>query len=421
MAHLHVDSLGGASGDMILAALLDLGAPRDEIERILNRLGVGPFRLETREVLDHGIRGRRLTVVPPAERRNGLTAWVHSLSAIVGASSPSHARSQHRGLPEIERLIQNAALPEAVAADAITIFRELANVEARLHGVTPDRVHFHEVGALDALADIVGACAARYLLGASSVTVGPLPVGEGSVTCAHGVLPVPAPAAAELLRNMPTVPFDEPGETVTPTGAAILSVWRSGDRRPAGRWTRIGHGLGQKRWKTRPNLLRLFLMDTIASAAEEATAEHDCCLVIECHLDDQTPEEVGALSLRLLEAGALDVAVSPIFMKKQRPGVRLTVLARPEQADRFRDLLFRESSTFGVRERLETRLVLPRRFETVTTPYGPVRVKIGQWKGRVVSASPEFDDCDALARRAGVPLKEIMAAAVSAWRSRVSS
>jgi len=418
MAHLHFDSFGGASGDMILASLLDLGISKNAIEETLTGLGLGPFRIEVHEETDHGIRGLRIDIIPPDERPDLLSSLVRAAGSLFSSRSPAKMPSPHRGWHEIEKLIRNADLPARVREDSLRVFQRLAEVEAHIHGTRPEKVHFHEVGALDAIADIVGATLARYLLNVERVTVGPLPVGHGVVASAHGPLPLPAPATAEILRNMPTVPFEETGETVTPTGAALLSVWKTSDTRPAGRWIRIGHGLGQRRWKTRPNLLRAFLMETDLNGACENGDSADVCLVLDCQIDDQTPEQLGALSGRLLAAGALDVFMTPVFMKKQRPGVRLTVLARPEEGERFRDLLFRESTTLGIRERLEVRSVLPRRIETVTTPYGDVRIKLGFWKGEIVNASPEFADCEALARKSGVPVKEIMAAALTIYRTR---
>ncbi len=418
MVHLHFDSFGGASGDMILASLLDLGVSKTAIEEMLVRLGLGPFLIEPKEETDHGIRGVRVHITPPKESSGLLSSLFHSTTALFSKSCPAAGHSPHRRLEDIASQILHADLPDSVRQESLRVFQRLAEAEARVHGVTPEKVHFHEVGALDAIADIVGVHVAKHLLHVQGVTVGPLPISYGTVQSAHGPLPLPAPATAELLKGMQTIPFDESGETVTPTGAALLSTWTSGSTRPAGRWLRIGHGLGRRQWRNRPNLLRAFLLDPDGEPIPDHAFVNDCCLVLECNLDDQTPEQIGALTGRLLDTGALDWFITPVYMKKQRPGVLLTVLVRPEKADRFRDLLFRESTTLGIRERLELRSILPRRVETVITPYGEVRVKLAFWKGELINASPEFSDCDALARKAGIPVKEVMAAAMSAFRTR---
>ena len=305
-------------------------------------------------------------------------------------------------------MLEGSRLLPAVRAGSLAVFRRLADAEARVHGTTPQRIYFHEVGAVDALVDIVGACLAREWLGADSVSVGPLPLGSGTVSCAHGLLPVPAPAVAELLRGLPVQADDEPFELVTPTGAAILSAWRTAGGIPDGsRLAGIGYGLGQRRLHHRPNLLRALLFEK----AESDGGLHDACLALECNLDDQTPELTGALAARLLEAGALDAFLTPIQMKKQRPAALLTVLCRPDRREAMLDVIFRESTTFGVRESLAQRTILERRHKTVETPFGPVRVKIGRWRGADVTASPEFEDCAQAAARAGVPVRRVIEAA----------
>jgi hypothetical protein len=278
-----------------------------------------------------------------------------------------------------------------------------------------ESVHFHEVGAVDAMVDIVGSCLALVQLGVERVSVGALPLGRGTVKCAHGLYPCPAPATAELLKGHTVEETEEEGELVTPTGAALLTTWHDPSP-PAGpaRMVKAGYGFGRRTLKSRPNLLRVLLFESSASP-------EDCsyrCLVLACHLDDATGEQIGVLLTRLMDAGALDAVAAPIYMKKQRPGIHLTVLCRPEDRARMVDLLFRESGTLGVREELSRRTVLPRRGETVSTPYGPVRIKVGLWGGREVTLAPEMDDCVARSEEHGVSARAVYEAAAAAAHGR---
>ena len=292
MRHLHFDSIGGASGDMILAALLDLGVSREDLQRQLAGLPIGPFKIEAAAISDRGLHGTRVNV------------HVASHEHIHGGADHSHAPAHppHRGLREIRDLIEGSQLSASVKANSLRVFQRLAEAEAQVHGTTPDQVHFHEVGAVDAIIDIVGACLGLEMLGVMGVSVGPLPLGHGAVECAHGVLPVPAPATVELLKGFPVAPADEPFELVTPTGAALLTTFKTLETFPSGsRILKIGQAFGHRTLKGRPNLLRAMLMEISADSVQDA------CLVLECNLDDLTPELTGALQNRLLNAGALDV------------------------------------------------------------------------------------------------------------------
>ncbi len=387
MNHLHFDSIGGASGDMILAALIDLGAPRVALQRRLAGLKIGRFEIRTTPAGDHGLHGLRVEVHNRHDKH-----------------------PPHRRLPDILALINRSRLPPRVKEQSRRVFRRLAEAEARVHRTTPGRIHFHEVGAVDAIVDIVGSCLALELLSVDAVSVSPLPLGYGTVKSAHGILPVPAPATVELLKGMQVVPADEPFELVTPTGAALLGAWATpGSVPPAdGRLVRAGHGFGRHPLTSRPNVLRALLMES----APKSSA--DTCLVLECNLDDTVPELLGNLLSGLLEAGALDVFLTPVQMKKQRPGTLVTVLCRPGDRERLLDLIFGESTTFGVREYPVRRTILPRRMEAVATPHGKVRVKLGEWKGRIVTRAPEHEDCVRLAHRAGVPVRAVYEAALAA-------
>ena len=403
MKELRFESVGGSSGDMILGALVDLGIDPAVLEKELNQLEVGEFFLRVEQVVRDGLRGTLCRVEIPHH---------HHGHAHVHAHGVEHTHAPHRGLREIEAIIQASNLPPAVQADSLNVFRRIGEVEARLHGVTVEEIHFHEIGAVDSIVDIVGCCLARHLLGVDAVEVGPLPQGCGTIRCAHGVFPNPAPATVDLLKGLAVEQTDEPHELVTPTGAGLLSVWRQASAAPTGGMVlAAGYGFGQRKLDHRPNVLRAVLLE----AGEEVAA--GACRVMECNLDDTSPELVGALTERLLAAGALDVFTTPVFMKKQRPGVLLTVLTEPAHHARLLDLIFQESTTFGVREYPVQRTVLARRHVEVETPAGLVRIKIGTWQGRDVTWAPEFEDCRARAQEYGRPVREVYELARQAAQS----
>ncbi len=392
MRILQFDSTGGASGDMTLAALFDLGVSPDLVRAELAKLDVGEYRIEVQPADQNGMHGTRVDVHTEEHDHD------------------HHGHHAHRAFSDIRRMIESSGLAGGAKGRALSVFQRLAEAEALVHRTAVDEVRFHEVGAVDSIVDIVGACVALESLGVAGVAVGPLPAGYGTAHSAHGVLPIPAPATVELLKGMPVVQTDEPFELVTPTGAALLSTWKTLDAPPPGsRMLAVGYGFGRRKLNSRPNLLRACLLD-----APEAAAEGAGCLVMECNIDDMAPELVGALVPRLLDAGALDAFVTPVQMKKQRPGVLLTVLCRPGSRALVLDVLFAESTTFGVREYDVRRTELDRRHVAVATPYGSVRVKIGSRGGRDVTRSPEYEDCRALADQQGVPLRAVYEAAAAA-------
>jgi hypothetical protein len=397
MKVLQLDSVGGASGDLILGALVELGVDPAWLERELRTLQVGDFHIVAKAFSSHGLNGTQVTVdIHEPHRRHG-------------AEHGHHAHAHGRTLPDVEALIQHSGLPEAVKAMGARVFGRLADAEARVHRKDRKDIHFHEVGAVDSIVDILGCCLGLHALGVEAVCVGPLPQGRGTVRCAHGVYPNPAPATIELLKGFAIAQTEEPFELVTPTGAALLAEWRNLETPPIGvRVLKAGHSFGHHRLEDRPNLLRAVLLETADAPGE------DICLVLECNIDDATPEVIGALTGRLLEGGALDAFTTPVQMKKQRPGTLLTVLARPVDRDRLVDMIFRESTTFGIREHVTRRSVLERRMVTVETEFGAVRMKIGRWKGEDVTSSPEFEDCHRLANERGVPVRRVYDAAVQA-------
>lgn len=382
---LHFESIGGASGDMILGALVGLGVSVEELGKELESLNIDPFKIVVDDVVEQGMSGVR---------------------AAVKVDEKAH---DHHGrhLSTILELIEKSALPGVVKKQSSGVFLRIGEAEAAVHGVDIEEIHFHEVGAMDSIVDIVGCCLALHKLGVDEVSIRSLPQGHGTIECAHGTYPNPAPATLRLLENFPIEDVDELFELVTPTGAALLSSWRTAETPPSGsRVVKSVYSFGHWKLTSRPNLLRA----TLYEAVEDEAADE--VLVLECNLDDTTPELVGCLFDQLLEAGALDVFTTPVLMKKQRQGILLTVLCLPPERQQMLDLIFRESTTFGVREHLSKRTVLERNFKTVQTPFGEVRIKIGKRNGEVVIASPEIEDCRKLAQDKGVAVREVYLSAI---------
>ncbi len=382
----HFDCFSGLSGDMVLGAVIDAGVDPAAIRAALDSLGL-PITLEVETVKKCGLRATKATVVAPDEE-------------------------EYRFLPDIEAILARGALTDRQRTLALAIFKRLAVAEAAVHGMPVERVHFHEVGALDSIADIVGAAVGLDLLGVEAFTSRSVPPGSGTVKCAHGIMPVPAPATAELLKGVPLAASAVTGELTTPTGAAILTTVVS-------RWVetptmtveKIGLGSGTKDFDDQPNVLRL-LVGTAEKAQGRPSLgfDTDTVVVLETNLDDATPETVGYCFDRLLAAGALDVYGVPVVMKKNRPGVLLGVIATPESADALEVILFRETATFGVRRHTAGRHKLQREAATADTPWGPVRAKRGWSAGGFEVLTPEYDDCARVARDHGVPLREVYAA-----------
>lgn len=421
MTTLHFDVIGGASGDMILGALLELGVNPVVLRGALDSLAVEGIHLHVEPANDRGIHGTRVTV--HAHEAPGDHHHAHDHE-----HNEKHAHDYdvpHRNLNDIQSIITASRLPEPVKQASLAVFRKIGEAEAKIHGTTIDNIHFHEVGALDSIADILGCCLGLHLLDVADVSVSALPMGHGTIECAHGTYPNPAPATVELSKGMTTLSVDEPFELVTPTGAALLSTWKTREAPVAGsRIIKAGYSIGHRRLDHRPNVLRAILFEAADATPDTrhstllrqgfAGQAPDTVLVLECNLDDTTPEIIGALTERLLAEGALDVFTTPIQMKKQRPGTMLTVLCKADDRDAMLHLLFTESTTFGVRETHMQRTILERRIETVSTPYGEVRVKVGRWKGGDVTRSPEMDDCIARAKEHGVAARTVYLAAQKA-------
>ena len=321
------------------------------------------------------------------------------------------SQKTHRHLPDILRIIEAAGLDPDVAATAGAVFNRLAQAEAEAHGIAVQKVHFHEVGAADAIVDIVCSCAGLAALGIERITCSPIPTGSGTVTCAHGIIPVPAPATANLLRGFPIAASDEVGELATPTGAAILTTLADEfGPLPDMTLSAVGVGAGTREGETRPNVLRLFVGELAG-----VDAEQDSVTILEANLDDATGQSLGYAGERLMDAGALDVYIVPIIMKKGRPGQLLTVLCRPMDVAALEAMIFAETSTLGIRRHTARRSKLAREHVTVETRFGPIRVKLGCRDGATVQAWPEYDDCVAAARGAGTPLRDVQQEALRAW------
>jgi uncharacterized protein (TIGR00299 family) protein len=376
----YLDAFSGISGDMTVGALIDAGADRNAILHALASLGTGA-KLEIEQTTRRGIRASKFRVT--------------------GGDG-----QKHRHLNQILEIIEKSESADQVKQNAAAVFRRLGEAESKIHGIPLEKVHFHEVGAVDSICDIVGACAGFHLLGVEAIYSSPLNLGSGTVQTEHGVLPVPAPATAELLRGKPVYARGPAVELTTPTGAAIAATLATGfGPLPPMRIAATGYGAGDKDFPEHANVLRILTGETTAAAEATEVA------VLEANIDDSSPQVLGYAMERLLEAGALDVTLEPLLMKKNRPGSLVRVIARPEDRETLAQLMFAETSTLGLRIYSAERRVKARRFTEVDTPHGKVRIKIAE-NG---SFAPEYEDCRKIARETGAPLKQILAEASLAY------
>jgi uncharacterized protein (TIGR00299 family) protein len=422
----YLDGSSGISGDMFLGALVDAGVPFELLQDTVAALGVGAA-LEVSRVDRNGISATKVDVVVDGQKDLPREEfWAHAEHHSSGHSHEhgdagahdhdhdSHEEHAHsRNLQEILGIIEAAPLSSQAKKTATEIFTALGTAEAKVHNIEVAQVHFHEVGAADAIADIICAAVGAEALGVEKIYSSALNVGGGTVQCAHGVMPVPAPATLELLKGIPVYSGEVQKELVTPTGAAIVRVLAmSFGPLPVMTTEKIGYGAGSRNFSQHSNVLRISVGDTVESSAlavsPRGSPEEDEVVVLEANLDDQSPQIIGYVADLLLAEGALDVFTTAVQMKKSRPGTLLTVLAKPLDASKLRDLLFRESSTLGVRSRHEKRHVLARRHEIVQTPWGEVRIKIGSVAGGDSQFAPEYEDCRSLAAEHRVPLKTVM-------------
>ena len=379
MKTAYFDCIFGVSGDMILGALVACGVPVEHLREQLGTLDVAGFGLEEERLVSSGI--------------DSVKVHVHTEHQHV-----------HRHLADIVRIIDGGGITPRAKDMAKRIFTRLAEAEARVHGTTPDKIHFHEVGALDAIVDVVGACIGLEYLGVERIMASELRVGTGTVKCAHGVMPVPVPAVVELTTGVPVVRTSYDGEIMTPTGAAIVTTLSESYGPADGfRGETVGYGVGTKTWDDHPNLLRIMIGETPRSS------ETDTVFIIDTNIDDMNPEVFGYVSERLFEAGALDVFMTPIYMKKGRPGTLLSVISPSGRETVLAEIVLAETTTIGLRMTHAVRKKLSRDTKTVETPFGTVRVKTVAVDGHERYA-PEYEDCARIAREKNVPLIEVYAA-----------
>jgi uncharacterized protein (TIGR00299 family) protein len=464
----YLECFSGISGDMFLGALLDAGVPPEVFTRTVEALGVDA-RLEISRVDRSGISATKLDVIAAGEKElpreefwekeskaathahshDHEHAHVHSHSyehehshAAGDSQKHSHGESHshshehgsadsHRGLKEIRQIINAAQISSTAKARAITIFEALGAAEAKIHNSDIEKIHFHEVGAIDAIVDIVCASVGAEALGVDEWICSPLNVGGGTVVCAHGAFPIPAPATLELLKNAPVYSGEIQKELVTPTGAAIVSVLASRySNFPAIKPEKTGYGAGTRNFKNVPNVLRLTVGETASgslkpglpdragfarSGMEESPFPVEEISVLEANVDDMSPQVFGYVMEQALEQGALDVFGTPVQMKKNRPGMLLTVLCRTEDSQRLTRMILAETTTLGVRMRQETRAALARRHVSVNTRWGEVRMKLANLNGSISNYAPEYEDCRRIAQEQNVPLKTVMQEAIKVY------
>ncbi|MGH9543834.1 MAG: nickel pincer cofactor biosynthesis protein LarC [Terriglobales bacterium] len=445
----YLDCFSGISGDMFLGALVDAGVPARLFEETVAALNIGA-RLEISRVNRSGITATKVDVFVHGEKelprevffeqqRQGHRGDEHSHRHVpehvelrehnysqpqgettrAGTPAP-HQHEPGRGLKEIREVIRQAGISEGAKKTAIAIFEALGAAEAKIHNSDVEKVHFHEVGAVDAMVDIICAAVGAEALGVDEIVCSPLNVGGGTVKCAHGVLPVPVPATVELLQGAPVYSSGIQVELVTPTGAAIVkTLAKRFTPFPAMKIEKSGYGAGTRDFPGHANVVRLTIGESQAGFAENTSQE--TVTVLEANLDDLNPQVFGYVVERLLEAGALDTFAVPVQMKKNRPGMLLTVLARPEDAPRLTQIIFTETSTLGVRRREEQRQTLTRKWIKVVTRWGDVRLKIASMNGTITNYAPEYEDCKKIAAANHVPLKSVMNEAMEAYLKALRS
>ncbi len=402
MPRAYLDIFTGISGDMFLGALVDAGCPLEVMQAALAGL---PLELAAEEVTRGGLRGTLVRVTSPHPQEHDHAGGHHP---------------HHRTPGELAALLEGLPLSAAVRTRVDAVLQRLAQAEATVHGVPVEEVHFHELGGLDTIADLVGTVVGLDYLGVERLTCSPLPMSHGFIDTAHGRLPVPPPAVLQLLQGAQTRPVDIEGETVTPTGAALALTLSAGQEPPPPlTLTKVAYGAGQKEFPEAPNLVRLLVGEALPAVSPDSRlatrdsrpSTHDLVL-LETNLDDMNPELQPALLAALFTAGALDAWLTPIVMKKGRPALLVTALTAPAQAEAVTQALLEHSTSFGVRVLPCARTCLPREMRSVETPWGTVAVKVGFLDGRVVTASPEYEDCARRAEEHGVPVRRVYAAAL---------
>ncbi|WCK54437.1 nickel pincer cofactor biosynthesis protein LarC [Aneurinibacillus sp. Ricciae_BoGa-3] len=428
MPSLYLDCISGIAGDMALAALIDLGADPAYIIRHLRELPLDDFTFEIEEVNKLGITSKKLKLCFGQQQQTEHTHSGHHHDPdhhhehnhhhhVESADEHTH-HHEHREASAILHMIEHSNLPERVKDRSLAIFREIALAEGKIHGISTDEVHFHEVGAMDSIIDIIGVCLALESLDIEDIYASHVPTGSGFVRMAHGLYPIPAPATAQLLKGIPLAELNVKGELTTPTGAGILkALVKEFGTLGSATILHIGYGAGDKEFG-HPNVLRALLVEKMPTAGTEGSIQAagakpgESLCILEAQVDDMTGEGFGYVMERLLDEGALDVYYTPVYMKKNRPGTLITVLASPEKAERFEDILLMETTTLGVRKIPCTRRILDRNLTYVDTPYGKVSVKQAILKGEVIRQIPEYEDVKKAAIRHGVPFYKVYTAAL---------
>ena len=439
MKSLYLDIFSGISGDMFIGALIDLGVDAHQLEHEVEKLGLEGYHLHVSRQQRAHIAGTKFDVDLEHEHK-ARSARKHAHAHHHGdehAHGHDHDHDHHhddhdhhddcedhhhgRTFADIKELIHHSRLSDWVKQKAVAVFERVAVAEGKIHGKPASEVHFHEVGAVDSIVDIVGTCVALELLGKPRVLAAPVVDGTGWVNCAHGRYPVPTPATLEILgaRKVPVSQCDEPHELITPTGAALLAEFAEDFGPMLGLAPiKVGYGLGTRENKTRPNVLRAVLCEETSVSVTSHDWETDTVVVLQTNLDDANAEILGAFVEKALAQGALDVFHTPIQMKKNRPGVLLSLLCAEADADKFSELMLRETTAFGIRRHVAERRKLRREFATVCTKYGEVAVKLGKLDGQTIQAAPEYESCRRLAEQAKVPLKQVYEAALRAIASQ---
>lgn len=431
MKTLYFDCFSGISGDMTLGALIDIGADEKKLIAALEQLNIEGYEIRTEKKLKNSIAGTDLTVILEADEHEldhnhdhehphgnshmhmhdhgdgHMHEHVHTHEAHEEEHEHTH---EHRNYADILKIIDGSSLNDNVKLMSKNIFKVVAEAEGKIHGKPAEQVHFHEVGAVDSIVDIIGTAICIDMLGIDRVAFSRLPLSHGFVKCQHGLIPLPAPATLEILKDVPVYYNDAGFELVTPTGAAIVKALGSSFGKAVdGKTVKVGYGLGKKTYEI-PNVLRVMLI-------EEASAAKDSVIMLETNIDDMTGEQLGYVLGKLLDAGALDAYFTNIYMKKNRPAVKLSVLCGIDKKDEITDLILRETSTFGVRYCNMDRSILDREMVKVATPYGEVDCKLGKLDGKIIKYSPEYEDCRRIAEQSGKNLREVYNEIMSAARS----
>ena len=413
MKVLYFDCFAGAAGDMILGALLDAGLPFDELRRALGSLAVDGWDVSADRVIKTGVTATKFRVHEHSHAQTGAG------NREPGTGHQHHHDHGHHSLNQIFSTIERSALSVTGKARAIQMFRRLGEAESAIHGIAVDKIHLHEVGALDSIVDIVGAVFAIDWFKADRIVCSPINVGSGMVRTEHGVFPVPAPATVSLLKNAPVYSSGIQSELLTPTGALILTEFATAfGPMPTMKIDSVGYGAGDRDLKETPNVVRVLIGEAEGASAQGAKPQAHRVVVLECEIDDMNPQIFGVLMEKLYAAGALEVFYSAVQMKKNRPGTLMTIVAKPEHRDAMTDIVFRESTTIGIRHQELSRECLDREMVTVTTGLGAVRFKVARRDGRVLNAQPEFDDLAKLSAERGIPIKDVQALAHKAWLDR---